>query len=113
VSGPERLGRLGSYVQIPTGVAMWALVAVLGCSGGAPRVAVLGYAFPILLAHAVREVGPDRMAVRGYLESLGRTRPAYHGIIGDITFMGARKPPLVMTRLQGGRVVRVADWPPP
>ena len=67
----------------------------------------------LLLAHAVREVGPDRMAVRGYLESLGGTRPAYHGIIGEITFMGARKPPLVMTRLQGGRVVRVADWPPP
>ncbi len=67
----------------------------------------------LLLAHAVRDVGPDRMAVRGYLESLGRTRPAYHGISGDITFMGARTPPLLMARLQGGRVVRVADWPPP
>ncbi len=67
----------------------------------------------LLLAHAVRAVGPDRRAVRGYLESLGRTRPAYHGISGDIAFQGSRTPPLVMTRLRGGRVVRVADWPPP
>jgi branched-chain amino acid transport system substrate-binding protein len=67
----------------------------------------------LLLAHAVRAVGPNRVAVRGYLESLGRTRPPYRGISGDITFVGTRTPPLVMARLRGGRVVRVTDWPPP
>ena len=67
----------------------------------------------MLLAHAVREVGPNRAAVRGYLESLGGTRPPYHGITGDITFQRPRTPPLVMTRLRGGRVVRVAGLPAP
>jgi branched-chain amino acid transport system substrate-binding protein len=67
----------------------------------------------MLLAHAVREVGPHRAAVRAYLESLGGTRPPYRGITGDITFLRARKPPLVMARLRGGRVVRVAGLPVP
>jgi len=67
----------------------------------------------MLLAHAVRDVGPNRAAVRGYLESLGRTRPPYRGITGDITFQRARTRSLVMTRLRGGRVVRVAGWPAP
>ena len=67
----------------------------------------------MLLAHAVRTVGPDRAALRGYLAALGRSRPPYRGITGDITFLRARTPPLVMARLRGGRVVRVAGLPAP
>jgi branched-chain amino acid transport system substrate-binding protein len=67
----------------------------------------------MLLAHAVRTVGPDRAAVRGYLESLGGTRPPYRGITGDITFRRARTLPLVMARLRGGRVVSVGGVPAP
>lgn len=59
----------------------------------------------MLLAHAIRDVGPDRAAVRAYLASLGRTRPPYRGVTGEITFLPGRLPRLVMARLQGGRLV--------
>ena len=67
----------------------------------------------MLMAHAVRAVGPNRAALRGYLEALGRHHPPYHGITGDITFLRGRAPRLVMARLQGGRLVRVAGFPSP
>ena len=60
----------------------------------------------MLIAHAIRAVGPDRAAVRAYLEALGRTRPPYHGVTGDITFLPQRVSRLVMARLHGGRLVR-------
>jgi branched-chain amino acid transport system substrate-binding protein len=63
----------------------------------------------MLLAQAVRDVGADRAAVRTYLQGLGRTRPPYRGVTGDITFRPERVPRLVMARLRGGRLVRVAD----
>jgi branched-chain amino acid transport system substrate-binding protein len=61
----------------------------------------------MLLARAVREVGPDRAALRRYLETLGTSRPPYHGITGEITFLPGRSPRLVMARLRGGRLERV------
>jgi len=68
----------------------------------------------ILMAHAVRAVGPDRAALRRYLESLGRSRPPYHGVTGDITFLPDRAPRLVMAQVHHGRLVRVpgASLPP-
>jgi branched-chain amino acid transport system substrate-binding protein len=67
----------------------------------------------MLLAQAVRAAGADRAAVRDYLRALGRTRPPYRGVTGDITFLPERAPRLAMARLQGGRLVRVAGLPSP
>ncbi len=39
-----------------------------------------------LVAQAIREVGPDRAAIRSYLEQVGRGRPAFHGVSGAIAF---------------------------
>lgn len=61
----------------------------------------------MLMAQAVRAVGPDRAAVRRYLEALGRTRPPYRGVTGDITFLPGRVPRLVIARLRGGRLERI------
>lgn len=61
----------------------------------------------MLLAHAVREVGPRREAIRDYLRSLGRERPAYQGITGPISFHAGRPTNLVMARLVDGVRVRV------
>ena len=67
----------------------------------------------MLLATAARDAGPDRAAIRQYLEALGRTRPPYRGITGEITFLPNRPPRLVMARLSGGRLVRVSGPQPP
>jgi ABC-type branched-subunit amino acid transport system substrate-binding protein len=40
----------------------------------------------LLLHHAIREVGPDRDAVRRYLHSLGRSRPPWIGVTGLVSF---------------------------
>ncbi|MCG6989416.1 MAG: branched-chain amino acid ABC transporter substrate-binding protein [Gemmatimonadetes bacterium] len=39
-----------------------------------------------VLVAAVREVGPDPRRIAEYLRELGRSRPPYHGITGDISF---------------------------
>lgn len=62
----------------------------------------------LLVAHAVREVGARRAAIRDYLRALGRTRPPYPGVTGAISFTPDRAPLLVMARLLGGRAVRVS-----
>ena len=40
----------------------------------------------MLLADAIKEVGPDRNALREYIMSLGNARPPYRGIVGEIGF---------------------------
>ena len=40
----------------------------------------------MLLAKAIEEVGPDRNALRGYIASLGNSRPSYRGIVGEYGF---------------------------
>ncbi|HKJ93079.1 MAG TPA: ABC transporter substrate-binding protein [Longimicrobiales bacterium] len=39
-----------------------------------------------LLAQAIGEVGPDRTAIRNYLERVGRGSPAFRGVSGTIAF---------------------------
>jgi branched-chain amino acid transport system substrate-binding protein len=56
----------------------------------------------MLVGAAIRAVGPDRRAVRDYLEQLGRSRPAYAGITGPISFAPGAARPLLMTRLRDG-----------
>ncbi|HWP69937.1 MAG TPA: hypothetical protein VNM36_02510, partial [Gemmatimonadaceae bacterium] len=51
----------------------------------------------MLLAAAVRDVGPDRMAIRNWLESLGRTRQPWIGVTGPIAFNNPRSEILRMT----------------
>jgi branched-chain amino acid transport system substrate-binding protein len=46
----------------------------------------LTYDAVMLIATAAREAGASRGSVRDYLNSLGRTRPAFHGATGDIAF---------------------------
>jgi len=61
----------------------------------------------MVLAAAVREVGPRPAAIRRYLESLGRERAPYPGVTGAISFQPGRLANLVMMRLEGNRIVRV------
>ena len=39
-----------------------------------------------LILNAIREAGAQRQAIRAYLASIGRTRPAYVGVTGKIAF---------------------------
>ena len=61
----------------------------------------------MLLAAAVRDVGPSRVAIRDYLRELGRERAPYPGVTGPISFRPDRAPRLVMARLAHGVPVRV------
>lgn len=66
----------------------------------------------MLLARAVREVGPDRRRIRDWLASLGTGRPAYRGVTGKISFAPTRRHQLRMVRLRGDSIV-AADRPLP
>lgn len=56
----------------------------------------------MVLAEAVRQVGPDRTAVRDWLRRLGESSPPYHGVTGDITFRRGARRNLVLVRLREG-----------
>ncbi len=58
----------------------------------------------MVAARAVSEVGPDPAAVRAWLLSLGRDRPAYHGVTGEVMF-GGRTGPLVIVSARTDSVV--------
>jgi ABC-type branched-subunit amino acid transport system substrate-binding protein len=62
----------------------------------------LQYDAYMLLAAAVRDVGPDRMAIRNWLESLGRTRQPWMGVTGPIAFNRPRSEILRMTGPEEG-----------
>ena len=62
----------------------------------------LQYDAYMLLADAVREVGPDRRAIRNWLESLGRTRKPWIGVTGPIAFTRPRSEILRMTGPEEG-----------
>ena len=51
----------------------------------------------MLLTAAIREVGPNRKAVRRWLESLGRTREPWQGVTGPIAFNHPRSEILRMS----------------
>jgi branched-chain amino acid transport system substrate-binding protein len=61
----------------------------------------------MLVVEAIREVGPDRRAIRAWLERLGRQRPPFQGITGDITFQDEARPRLRIVRLHGESLVSV------
>jgi len=54
------------------------------------------YDATMMLATAVRAVGPDRGAVAHYLRELGREHPPYQGVTGPIDFRGRRTGRLIM-----------------
>ena len=62
----------------------------------------------MVLARAIREVGPNRERIRGWLNALGTDRPAYQGVTGPLAFPMSSANRLVMLR-PGARpsVVRV------
>src|SRR5688572_27588518 len=57
----------------------------------------LQYDAYMLLATAIREAGPDRRAIRRWLESLGRTRDPWPGVTGPIAFNRPRSELLRMS----------------
>lgn len=59
----------------------------------------------MLLVAGIREVGPDRAALRDYLADLGHGRPPYEGVTGPIAFGAAARRPLLMVRPIPGKVV--------
>ena len=72
--------------------------------------AALAYDATMLVAEAIRTVGPDRRAIRDYLSDLDE-RTAFHGVTGMIRFQRDGDPvgkSFVMTRVVQGSLV-VAD----
>jgi branched-chain amino acid transport system substrate-binding protein len=72
--------------------------------------AALAYDATMLVAEAIRTVGPDRHAIRDYLSDLDE-RTAFHGVTGTIRFQPDGDPvgkSFVMTRVVQGSLV-VAD----
>lgn len=63
----------------------------------------------IVLAQAIREVGPDRIRIRDWLASLGESRPPFHGVTGEITFRRGERRNLYLVRLRDGLPVAVPD----
>jgi len=59
----------------------------------------------MMLATAVRDVGPRGDDVSAYLLSLGVSRPPYQGITGPLSFQPRRPVNLVMTRVRDGASV--------
>jgi ABC-type branched-subunit amino acid transport system substrate-binding protein len=55
----------------------------------------------MLLGQAVREAGPDRAAIRRWLESLGGSRPAWQGITGRVSFQEERRHVIQVMRPAG------------
>ena len=66
--------------------------------------AVLAYDAVMLLGTAVREAGPDREAIRAWLNQLGRSRPQYVGVTGPIGFSpdGDRPPTYLLVAADTG-----------
>ncbi|HSC59019.1 MAG TPA: hypothetical protein VLC11_05605, partial [Gemmatimonadales bacterium] len=52
-----------------------------------------------LMSAAIDDVGPDRTAIRDWLRSLGRERPAFPGLTGPISFGTGRAVTLTMVRI--------------
>lgn len=61
----------------------------------------------MLAVQAIREAGPDRDAIRQWLERLGKGHPPYQGITGAITFQKEARPRLRIVRLQQRTLVPV------
>lgn len=77
-------------------------------TGSHPSPAIaLQYDALMLLMTAVRDVGPHRKAIQTYLSDLGRSRPAYEGVTGPISFEAGRRRPLYMLRVSGGATIAV------
>jgi len=64
--------------------------------------AAMQYDAIMLLMQALRDVGPSPKAIQTYLTQLGKSRPAYPGVTGPITFGPERRRPLYMLRVRGG-----------
>ncbi len=67
--------------------------------------AILAYDAVLLLGTAIREAGPDREAIRGWLDQLGRSRPPFVGVTGPISFSpdGDRAPTYALVTAGTGR----------
>jgi branched-chain amino acid transport system substrate-binding protein len=69
--------------------------------------AAMQYDAIMLLMQALRDVGPSPKAIQVYLAQLGKTRAAYQGVTGPITFGPARHRPLYMLRVRKGAATGV------
>jgi len=63
----------------------------------------------MVLAQAIRQVGPDRVAVRDWLHSLGGSRSPYAGVTGDISFRPGARRNLMLVRFRNGQPVVVPE----
>lgn len=63
----------------------------------------------MVLAQAIRQVGPDRVAVRDWLHSLGGSRPPYAGVTGDVSFRPGARRNLVLVQFRDGQPVVVPE----
>lgn len=85
--GSIRYTSLFDARRAPAGIERHFVDAYTAAYGSRPgQEAALAYDAALLLGHAARAVGPDRSAVRSYLEGVGRTRSAFVGATGSIAF---------------------------
>ena len=76
--------------------------------GTAPKPgAAMHYDAFMLVMQAVRDAGPSPKAIQAYLTQLGKSRPAYQGVTGPITFGPERRRPLFMLRVSNGAATAV------
>lgn len=61
----------------------------------------------MLVVQAIREVGPDRKAIRAWLERLGTGHQPFDGVTGAITFRREAAPRLRIVRVEGESLVPV------
>ena len=81
--------RFVRLVSVDTGPAEQALrrrYRAAGAHSDMTDQAFLAYDAVLLLGTAIREAGPDRGAIRGWLDQLGRSHPAFRGMTGPIAF---------------------------
>ena len=77
-------------------------------AGRAPTAAeAMDYDAVMVLATAIRAVGPDRRAVREYLADLGHARDPHRGVTGEIAFRNRQDFNLIMIRLGDRAVIEV------
>jgi len=69
--------------------------------------AAMQYDAIMLVMQALHEVGPRPKAIQAYLTQLGKSRPAYQGVTGPITFGAEGHRPLYMLRVRQGATTAV------
>ena len=105
-----------TYLADRAGEQNGTFVAAYGRANGGGRPDHRGagaYDIVMLLARALEQGGASRSAIRDYLATVGRGRPAYEGVTGRIAFDDkgdVPDKPITIAVVRGGRLI--TEWAP-